>query len=30
LWMAQQGNNSARERHLGMLMLGLDQEEGRS
>ncbi|GAC1568465.1 MAG: hypothetical protein NVS3B14_17770 [Ktedonobacteraceae bacterium] len=28
LWMAQQGNNSARERHLGMLMLGLDQEEG--
>lgn len=27
LWMAQQGNNSARERHLGMLMLGLDQEE---
>ena len=30
LWMAQQGNNSARERHLGMLMLGLDQEEDRS
>jgi hypothetical protein len=29
LWMAQQGNNQARERHLGMLMLGLDQEEGR-
>jgi hypothetical protein len=27
LWMARQGNNSARERHLGMLMLGLDQEE---
>ena len=27
LWMAQQGNNSARERHLGLLMLGLDQEE---
>lgn len=30
LWMAQQGNNAARERHLGLLMLGLDQEEGRS
>jgi hypothetical protein len=30
LWMAQQGNNSAHERRLGMLMLGLDQEEGRS
>ncbi len=30
LWMAQQGNNSPRERHLGMLMLGLDQEEGHS
>lgn len=29
LWMAQQGNNAARERHLGMLMLGLDREEGR-
>ena len=29
LWMAQQGNNQARERHLGMLMLGLDQEEER-
>lgn len=29
LWMAQQGNNSAHERRLGMLMLGLDQEEGR-
>ncbi|HLX58761.1 MAG TPA: hypothetical protein VKR83_17210 [Ktedonobacteraceae bacterium] len=28
LWMAQQGNNQARERHLGMLMLGLDREEG--
>ena len=30
LWMAQQGNNSAHERRLGMLMLGLEQEEGRS
>ncbi len=29
LWMAQQGNNSAHERRLGMLMLGLNQEEGR-
>ncbi len=29
LWMAQQGNNSAHERRLGMLMLGLEQEEGR-
>ena len=29
LWMAQQGNNSAHERRLGMLMLGLDREEGR-
>lgn len=28
LWMAQQGNNAARERHLGTLMLGLDREEG--
>jgi len=28
--MAQKGNNSAHERHLGMLMLGLDQEEGHS
>ena len=30
LWMAQQGNNAAHERRLGMLMLGLEQEEGRS
>lgn len=30
LWMAQQGNNSAHERRLGMLMLGLEREEGRS
>ena len=30
LWMAQQGNNSAHERRQGMLMLGLEQEEGRS
>ncbi|MGH2494470.1 MAG: hypothetical protein ACRDIV_07180 [Ktedonobacteraceae bacterium] len=30
LWMAQQGNNSARERHLGTLMLGLDREEGQA
>lgn len=30
LWMAQQGNNSAHERRLGMLMLGIEQEEGRS
>ncbi len=29
LWMAQQGNNSAHERRLGMLMLGLDLEEDR-
>lgn len=29
LWMAQAGNNAARERHLGMLMLGLDSEESR-
>lgn len=29
LWMAQAGNNTARERHLGMLMLGLDSEEKR-
>jgi hypothetical protein len=29
LWMAQQGNNSAHERRLGLLMLGLDQEEGK-
>ncbi len=27
LWMAQAGNNHARERHLGMLMYGLDREE---
>jgi hypothetical protein len=30
LWMAQQGNNSAHERRLGMLMLGLEREEGRA
>ena len=30
LWMAQQGNNAAHERRLGMLMLGLNSEEGRS
>jgi hypothetical protein len=28
LWMTQMGNNAARERHLGMLMYGLDREEG--
>jgi hypothetical protein len=28
LWMSQLGNNSRRERHQGMLMLGLDREEG--
>ncbi len=28
LWMQQQGNNSSRERHMGMLMRGLDREEG--
>ncbi len=27
LWMAQAGNNSRRERHMGMLDLGLDREE---
>lgn len=27
LWMAQAGNNQARERHMGMLMRGLDREE---
>ena len=27
LWMAQAGNNQTRERHLGMLQLGLDREE---
>lgn len=28
LWMTQEGNNATRERHLGMLMDGLDQVEG--
>lgn len=28
LWMTQTGNNQARERRQGMLMLGLDREEG--
>ncbi len=28
LWMQQHGNNSSRERHMGMLMRGLDREEG--
>ncbi len=30
LWMSQLGNNSRRERHIGMLDLGLDREEGSS
>jgi hypothetical protein len=28
LYMVQQGNNATRERHQGLLMLGLDREEG--
>jgi hypothetical protein len=28
LWMQQKGANSSRERHMGMLMRGLDREEG--